>query len=244
MRKITFIAALLSLLPRYALAMHVMEGFLPFKWCLLWYSIYIPFLMAGLIYIKKNIAEEPSKKILLGFAGAFVFALSALKLPSVAGSSSHPTGIGLGAILLGPLPMAVIGGIVLLFQALLLAHGGITTLGANAFSMAVAGSFAAYGLYKVAGRVGLSKSASVFLGAASGDLMTYIITSLQLALAFPASRGGVAASFAGFSGIFAVTQLPLAIGEGILTVIVLNLLEIHAGVVVGRLVKGASNDEG
>jgi cobalt/nickel transport system permease protein len=31
--------------------------------------------------------------------------------------------------------MSVLGGLVLLFQALLLAHGGLTTLGANAFSM-------------------------------------------------------------------------------------------------------------
>lgn len=34
--------------------------------------------------------------------------------------------------------MAVLGTITLLFQALLLAHGGLTTLGANVFSMAIA----------------------------------------------------------------------------------------------------------
>ena len=63
--------------------------------------------------------------MLLAFAGAFIFVLSALKLPSVTGSCSHPTGTGLGAILFGPLPMAVMGCIALLFQALLLAHGGL-----------------------------------------------------------------------------------------------------------------------
>ncbi len=35
--------------------------------------------------------------------------------------------------------MAVLGAIVLVFQALLLAHGGLSTLGANVFSMAIAG---------------------------------------------------------------------------------------------------------
>jgi cobalt/nickel transport system permease protein len=35
--------------------------------------------------------------------------------------------------------MAILGAIVLLFQALLLAHGGLTTIGANIFSMAIVG---------------------------------------------------------------------------------------------------------
>ena len=66
--------------------------------------------------------------MILGLSGAFVFILSALKIPSVTGSSSHPTGVGLGSILFGPLAMSVVGSIVLLFQAVLLAHGGLTTL--------------------------------------------------------------------------------------------------------------------
>jgi cobalt/nickel transport system permease protein len=45
--------------------------------------------------------------------------------------------------------MSLIGCIVLLFQAVLLAHGGLTTLGANTFSMAVVGPFVAFGVYKL-----------------------------------------------------------------------------------------------
>ena len=37
--------------------------------------------------------------------------------------------------------------------------------------------------------------------------------------------GGVGASIAEFMGIFAVTQIPLAIAEGLLTVVVFNVLE-------------------
>ena len=40
-----------------------------------------------------------SIRTLLGVAAAFSFVLSALKLPSVTGSCSHPTGTGLGALL-------------------------------------------------------------------------------------------------------------------------------------------------
>lgn len=51
-----------------------------------------------------------------------MFVLSSLKLPSVTGSCSHPTGNGLGAVLFGPAVASVLATIVLVFQALLIAH--------------------------------------------------------------------------------------------------------------------------
>lgn len=123
--------------------------------------------------------------------------------------------------------MSVLGTIVLLFQALLLAHGGLTTLGANAFSMAVVGPLVAWGIWK-----GLKDRApvwlAVFLAAALADLATYVVTSVQLALAYPDAVGGFAASFVKFATIFAVTQIPLAISEGILTVLIFNALQTNA----------------
>jgi len=56
------------------------------------------------------------------------------------------------------------------------------------------------------------------------DLLTYVTSSIQLALAFPAASGGFMASFLKFAGIFAITQVPLAISEGLLTVLVWNWL--------------------
>jgi cobalt/nickel transport system permease protein len=44
-------------------------------------------------------------------------------------------------------------------------------------------------------------------------------------VAFPAPVGGFIASFAKFAGIFAITQVPLAISEGLLTVLVWNWLQ-------------------
>jgi len=178
----------------------------------------------GLRAIGGRIEAQPELKMVLGVSAAFTFVLSALKLPSVTGSCSHPTGTGLGAILFGPLVMAPLGAIVLLFQALLLAHGGLSTLGANVFSMAVVGPLAAWGVYKGARWIGLPAGLGVFLGAALGDLLTYVTTSFQLALAFPSAQGGVLVSFQKFAGIFAFTQLPLAICEGLLTVVIYNLL--------------------
>ena len=124
----------------------------------------------------------------------------------------------------GPWVMAVMSTIVLLFQALLLAHGGLTTLGANAFAMAVVGSFVSYGVFRSALAVRLSFSVVVFLAAVLGDLATYLTTSVQLALAFPDGASGFSGALAKFMAIFAVTQIPVALSEGLLSVLVMNLL--------------------
>lgn len=218
------LAALLALsLP--AGAMHIAEGFLPLPHAAIWGAICLPFLALGLVKIRRLVSAHRKTLLLLAMVGAYTFLLSALKIPSVSGSSSHPTGTGLGAILFGPSPMAVIGVIVLLFQALLLAHGGLTTLGANTFSMAIAGPFVAYGVYAACKKCGVNKKVAVFLAAMLGDLLTYIITSFQLAISHPSATGGAMASFSEFMGIFAVTQIPLAIVEGLLTVVVIIGLE-------------------
>lgn len=216
----------LVIAPRPASAMHIAEGFLPVQWAVFWWVVAVPFLGLGLRSLLRITRQNPELKLLLALSGAFTFVLSALKLPSVTGSCSHPTGTGLGAILFGPWVMVVLGGLVLLFQALLLAHGGLTTLGANLFSMAVMGPFAAYFIYQLVNRTGKQKAA-IFLASALGNLLTYVVTAVQLALAFPSATGGVAASFLKFAGIFAVTQIPLALSEGLLTLLVWNWLQTY-----------------
>ena len=220
-------------------AMHIMEGFLPLGWCIFWFVVAIPFWVIGFLQIKKLVVEKPESRLLLGLAGAYTFVLSALKIPSVTGSCSHPTGTGLGAILFGPFPMSILGSIVLLFQALLLAHGGLTTLGANTVSMAIGGPIIAWAIWKwLKGK--LPDSWVVFFAAALADLLTYVITSVQLALAYPDPVGGFMASFLKFGAIFAITQIPLAISEGILTVLIFNALHKNALVELKSLgVEGA-----
>jgi len=209
--------------------MHIMEGFLPAKHAIGWGAASAPFLAAGLHSIRKRVKENPELKMLVGVSAAFTFVLSALKLPSVTGSCSHPTGTGLGAVLFGPLAMAPLAAIVLLFQALLLAHGGLTTLGANIFSMGIVGPLVAWGLFRGSRLLGLPQGLAIFLGACLGNLATYLTTSFQLALAFPDPVGGMMASLVKFAGIFAVTQLPLAISEGLLTVFIFNVLAKNSG---------------
>ena len=194
--------------------MHIMEGFLPWQWCIVWWIIAIPFIVMGVLELKKLLKQDREYLPLLGVCGAFIFILSALKLPSVTGSCSHPTGTGLSVMCFKPYITAVIGFVVLLFQALLLAHGGLSTLGANMVSMAIGGPIAGYAVYRLLKNTPVNIYVTVFLVTAVADLVTYIITSFELAVAYPAQVGGIMTSFTTFFAIFAVTQVPLAIVEG------------------------------
>lgn len=209
-------------------AMHVMEGYLPLGHCILWMVVCVPFLVIGIMHINKVLKEDRRALMVLALTGAFVFVLSSLKIPSVTGSCSHMTGTGLGAILFGPCVTSILGVIVLLFQAVLLAHGGLTTLGANCFSMAIAGPILAYAVYRLCKKMNINKKAAVFLAAFLGDLFTYCVTSVELAAAYPSEVGGFGASLVKFLGIFAATQIPLAVIEGILTVVIVIALETYA----------------
>ena len=198
-------------------AMHIMEGYLPGGFCIAWGVLCLPFVLAGFFSIRRTVQENRKALILLAMSGAFIFVISSLKIPSVTGSCSHMTGTGLGAILFGPSCVSILGVIVLLFQAILLAHGGLTTLGANTFSMAIAGPVVAWLVFKGLKKLKVSTPICVFAAACLGDLLTYVVTSIQLGVVY----GG----FGKFLGVFALTQIPLAIAEGLLTVVIFNILE-------------------
>ncbi|GAA0125934.1 MULTISPECIES: energy-coupling factor ABC transporter permease [Clostridium] len=226
-KKHTLLLALFLCLfiPYTASAMHIAEGFLSPGWCITYFVLCIPFVIIGIKQIKTKTSTNKDLKMLLALVAAFCFVISALKLPSVSGSSSHATGTALGALIFGPFAMSVVGSLVLLFQALLLAHGGLTTLGANVFSMGIVGPFVSFFIYKIFKNS--NKKVAIFLAAFLGDLSTYLITSIQMALAHSGS-GSVIAAFGKFFAIFAVTQIPLAIVEGIFTVIIFEFIEKHS----------------
>ena len=215
--------------------MHIAEGFLPPVHAVGWTIAAAPFVVHGARAVVAEVRERPEATLLLGAAGAFTFVLSAIKLPSVTGSSSHPTGTGAGAVLFRPPVMALLGTVVLLFQALLLAHGGLTTLGANAVAFAVVGPWAGYGAYRLTRAAGGGLLPGVFAGVALADLATYVTTSLQLALAFPDASGGPAGALVKFLGVFAVTQVPLAVAEGLLGVLLFRVLTVNARPELERL---------
>jgi len=209
--------------------MHIAEGFLPLGHASSWTVVAAGPVLLGVRALQETRAGASGMRLLFAAAGAFLFLLSSLKLPSVAGSSSHLTGAGLGALLVGAVPMAALGVLVLVFQALLLAHGGLTTLGANTVALAVVGPWVTVGLHSLLHRLGAPSHWRVGLATGLGALATYFCTAGQLALAFPDATGSHSAAFQRFAALFAVTQVPLAIVEGAVSAWAFTLLRDAAG---------------
>jgi len=204
--------------------MHIMEGYLPFKHAALWTIAMAVVTFSSVKDVRAQLNVDRQTLLKLGAAIGFCFLLSSLKIPSITGSSSHPTGIGLGTLLLGPHIMPLVGVITLLFQAVLLAHGGLTTLGANTFSLAIFGPWCVYFLFIAMQRLQLPMSWRVFIASSVGGLAVYGFTAFQLALAFHEAGEGIGASWLRFILIFAPTQIPLSLAEGLLTVVCMKAL--------------------
>jgi len=202
--------------------MHIMEGYLPPEWCAIWFVISAIVVIYGLMQIRKILAENDDAMPILALSGAFMFILSSLKMPSVTGSCSHPCGNGFGAVFFGPAVTGLLSVIVLLFQAILLAHGGLTTLGANVFSMGIVGPFCGWLVWKALRSANVSGGIAMFFTAFVADLMTYVTTAVELSLAFPTPS--FTSALTTFLVIFAVTQIPLAIAEGLLSTVIYNYI--------------------
>jgi cobalt/nickel transport system permease protein len=204
---------ILTMCASSAQAMHISEGILPLPWAAFWFILSAPFIFLGLKRLKERTAQDPQMKALVGLVGAGVFIISCMPIPMPNGTCSHPCGTGIAAILIGPALATLTASVALTLQALFLAHGGLTTLGANIFSMGVVGSFTGYLAFKGVQRLGFSPLIAAFCAGLLSDWATYTATSVSLA-------GALAVDGSFFTWLtviflaFVPTQLPLGIIEG------------------------------
>jgi cobalt/nickel transport system permease protein len=206
-------------------AMHIEDGILEPKWWISWFIVTAIFIYPGLREIQKRIAKNLAYKPFLAMVGVAVFVISAMHLPvPVTGSCSHPCGTPLAAIIVGPFATVVIAVIALFFQAVFFAHGGITTIGANTFSMGICGGLLGYICWKLLRR--LKSPLWLAAGAAGfvGDLITYLASAFQLALNVQGGHLSFLQQWMVFFLGYGPTQLPLAILEAIFTAAVLRVM--------------------
>jgi cobalt/nickel transport system permease protein len=86
---------------------------------------------------------------LISVFAAFAFVVMMFNIPLPGGTTGHALGVTIAAIVLGPWGAVLATSLALTLQALLFGDGGVTTLGANVFNMAVIGSAVAYATYRV-----------------------------------------------------------------------------------------------
>ena len=190
--------------------MHISDGVLSVEWCVIWYIVSAIFIALGIREIKQRKERDPKYMPTLAMMGAAVFVIAVWHIPvPVTGSCSHPIGTPMAAIIVGPFATVVISFIALIFHAFL-AHGGITTLGANTFSMGIVGTLTGYATYKIVKKFAPLWMAAGFAGFV-GDLLTYATTALELALSL--NPDSVLQHWAIYFAGFAPTQIPIAIAE-------------------------------
>lgn len=198
-------------------AMHISEGILPLNWAVLWFAIAAPFVVYGLYRLKKNSTVDLSFKPLVGLIAAVVFIISCMPVPvPTAGTCSHPCGTGISGILVGPGISILIATAALLLQALFLAHGGLSTWGANIVSMGVMGSFAGFLTFKAFRSLKVNMAVSGFMAGLFADWATYFTTSVQLASGIRGDSSFIPLLWK-ILVAFVPTQLPLGMLEGAIT---------------------------
>ena len=220
MIKISVIASILCsalLSATDAHAMHISEGILPFGWAALWFALALPFVAYGLYSLNKRSREDLSFKPLVGLMSAVVFIISCMPIPvPFAGTCSHPCGTGISGILIGPAISVVITAVALIIQALFLAHGGLSTLGADIVSMGVMGSFTGYFTFRILRAVRMNMAVAGFMAGLFADWATYLTTSVELASGIKGDSAFVPLFWKVLIA-FIPTQLPLGILEGAIT---------------------------
>ncbi|HTP66412.1 MAG TPA: energy-coupling factor ABC transporter permease [Geobacteraceae bacterium] len=217
MKSIFILTTIFLLFAAPAHAMHISEGILPFEWAAFWYAAALPFVALGIRRINVLAREDLSSKPLAGLMAAVVFVISCMPIPvPTAGTCSHPCGTGIAAILLGPLVSVVISAVALLIQALFLAHGGLSTLGANIVSMGVVGSFTGWLVFRFLRGCGANLAVAGFLAGLLTDWATYLTTSVELASGIRGNEPFLPL-FTKILMAFVPTQLPLGILEGAMT---------------------------
>jgi cobalt/nickel transport system permease protein len=128
------------------LDMHIPDGFLDAKTA----ATTAVLSASGLgVALRQARISLPAQRVpLMGLAAAFVFAAQMLNFPVLGGTSGHLVGATLAAVLLGPSAAVIVLTAVLVVQCFLFADGGVTTLGANIFNMAIVGSITGYAVYR------------------------------------------------------------------------------------------------
>ena len=197
--------------------MHLADGILPGRWALLWSAVTAPFVAVSLSLLQRRDERDASYQPFVAMVASALFLISCMPVPvPTAGTCSHPCGTGLATILIGPWMTVLVTVVALVLQALFLAHGGLTTLGADVLSMGVAGAFVGWSVFKLLRRAGASLALAAFVAGVLSDWATYATTSMELATALHGARP-IGELFWKVLVAFVPTQLPLGLFEGALS---------------------------
>ena len=127
--------------------MHIPDGYLSPSTCVTLYAFAASGWYSGLKRVRRSLSTRMIP--LISLFAAFSFVVMMFNVPLPGGTTGHAVGVTVAAIVLGPSGSILAVSIALTIQALFFGDGGVTTLGANSFNMAIVGSLVAYGVYRL-----------------------------------------------------------------------------------------------
>ncbi len=149
--------------------MHIPDGYLSPSTCATLYAAAAAGWYSALRRLKRVLFTRVIP--LISVFAAFSFVIMMFNLPLPGGTTGHALGVTIAAIVLGPSGAILALSIAIAIQALFFGDGGISTLGANCFNMAIVGALVAYGAYRViAGGAALNSRRRVVAAGIAGYL--------------------------------------------------------------------------
>lgn len=138
---------------------------------------------AALRKLKKGLAVKEIPYLTM--ASVFSFLIMMFNIPVPGGTTGHAVGAAVVAVLLGPWTAVVAVSVVLIVQALVFGDGGITSLGANCFNMAVVMPFVSWWVFKIIRGTSQSNSrlsTAAFLSGYAGLLASAMAAAVELGI--------------------------------------------------------------
>lgn len=194
------------------LPMHIPDGFLSILVSIIFWVLSI--IMIGFALRKTNQTIGERQIPLMGVLAAAIFAGQMLNFSVTGGTSGHLLGATLATIILGPWAAILVMTSVVAVQALVFQDGGILTLGANFFNMAIVGVFVSYAVYTISMRYLRNSKwgmvVSGFLAAWSSIFIASLSCSLQLTISGTSPANIVIPAMGAIHAL-------IGIGEGLIT---------------------------
>ena len=199
--------------------MHIPDGFIDIKTAAATGIFSISGFIVAIIKVKQYFRARVI--VVMGIFAALIFAAQMINFTILGGTSGHLLGAALATIILGPYAGGIIMTVVLIVQAFAFGDGGITSLGANTFNMAIVGVISAYLTYKLITK--FSKSRSVFYSAVAVSswfsvVAASVFCSFELAISGTYSLGITL-------GSMIPIHMVIGVGEAIITTIVIAFID-------------------
>lgn len=191
--------------------MHIPDGFIDAKTVATTAALSAGSLGLALRHVRR--VMPPRRVPLLGLSAAFLFAAQMLNFPVVAGTSGHLIGGVLVAALLGPSAAVVVLTAVLIVQCFLFQDGGVLSLGANVFNMAVLGACGGWLVFRGICAIIPGPRGRVTAVAFAGWISTLLASAGCAGQLAWSGKVGWEAVFTAMTGI----HLIIGVGEGLIS---------------------------